>query len=76
MFLLVFLKNYYQNTFTAKGRFDCQPTGVTTQVKATGVTTQVKPKGVTTHMKALNEYILMVLFVLVLTRVHFLVNTT
>ena len=33
-----------------------------------------KPKGVTTQMKALDEYILMVLFVLLLKRVHFLVN--
>ena len=34
------------------------------------------PKGVTTQMKALNKYILMVLFVLLLKRVHFLVNQT
>ena len=33
---------------------------------------QTKPKGVTTQMKALDEYILMVLFVLLLKRVHFL----
>ena len=32
----------------------------------------MKPKGVTTQMKALDEYILMVLFVLLLKRVHFL----
>ena len=37
---------------------------------------QTKPKGVTTQMKALDEYILMVLFVLLLQRVHFLVNKT
>ena len=34
------------------------------------------PKGLTTQMKALDEYILMVLFVLLLKRVHFLVNQT
>ena len=34
------------------------------------------PEGVTTQMKALDEYILMVLFVLLLKRVHFLVNET
>ena len=34
------------------------------------------PKGVTTQMKVLDEYILMVLFVLLLKRVHFLVNET
>ena len=33
-------------------------------------------KDVTIEMKALNEYILMVLFVLLLKRVHFLVNET
>ena len=33
---------------------------------------ETKPKGVTTQTKALDEYILMVLFVLLLTRVHFL----
>ena len=32
---------------------------------------QTKPKGVTTQMKALDEYILMVLFVLLLERVHY-----
>ena len=37
---------------------------------------QTKPKGVTTQMKALGEYILMVLFVLLLKRVHFAVNET
>ena len=37
---------------------------------------QTKPKGVTTQMKALDECILMVLFVLLLKRVHFLVNET
>ena len=37
---------------------------------------QTKPKGVTTHMKALDEYILMVLFVLLLKRVHFLASET
>ena len=37
---------------------------------------QTKPKGVTSQMKALGEYILMVLFVLLLKRVHFLVNKT
>ena len=37
---------------------------------------QTKPKGVTTQMKALDEYILMVLFVLVLKRVHDLTNET
>ena len=36
----------------------------------------MKPKGVTTQMKALDEYFLMVLFVLLLKRVHFLVNET
>ena len=36
----------------------------------------MKPKGVTTHMKALDEYILMTLFVLLLKRVHFLTNET
>ena len=36
---------------------------------------QTKPKGVTTQMKALDEYLLMVLFVLLLKRVHFLANT-
>ena len=35
-----------------------------------------KPKSVTTQMKALDEYILMVLFVLLLKRVHFLANET
>ena len=35
-----------------------------------------KPKGMTTQMKALDEYILMVLFVLLLKRVHFLTNET
>ena len=35
-----------------------------------------KPKGVTTQMKVLDEYILMVLFVLLLKRVHFLTNET
>ena len=35
-----------------------------------------KPYGVTTQMEALDEYILMVLFVLLLKRVHFLVNET
>ena len=35
-----------------------------------------KPKGVSTQMKALDEYFLMVLFVLLLKRVHFLVNQT
>ena len=35
-----------------------------------------KPKGVTTQMKALDEYILMVLFVLLLKKVHFLANET
>ena len=33
-------------------------------------------KGETTQVKTLDEYILMVLFVLVLKRVHFLVNET
>ena len=37
---------------------------------------QTKPKGVTTQMKALDEYIAMVLFVLLLKRVHFLANET
>ena len=37
---------------------------------------QVKPKGVTTQMKAVIEYILMVLFVLLPKRVHFLANET
>ena len=37
---------------------------------------QTKPKGVTTHMKALDEYILMVLFEILLKRVHFLANET
>ena len=37
---------------------------------------QKKPKGVTTQKKALDEYILMVLLVLLLKRVHFLVNET
>ena len=37
---------------------------------------QTKPKGVTTQMKALDEYILMVLFVSLLKRVHFLVSET
>ena len=32
----------------------------------------MKPKGVTTQMKALDEYIVMVLFVLLLKRVHVL----
>ena len=32
----------------------------------------MKPKGVTTQMKALDEYILMVVFVLLLKRVHYL----
>ena len=36
----------------------------------------MKPKGVTTQMKALDEYFLMVLFVLLLKRVHFLTNET
>ena len=36
----------------------------------------MKPEGVTTQMEALDEYILMALFVLVLERVHFLVNKT
>ena len=35
-----------------------------------------KPKGASTQMKALDEYILMVLFVLLLKRVHFLANET
>ena len=34
----------------------------------------MKPKGVTTQMKALDKYILMVLFVLLLKGVHFLVK--
>ena len=34
----------------------------------------MKPEGVTTQIKALDEYILMVLSVLLLKRVHFLVN--
>ena len=37
---------------------------------------QTKPKGVTIQMKALDESILMVLFVLLLKRVHFLVKET
>ena len=37
---------------------------------------QMKPKGVTTQMKALDEYILMVLFVSVLKIVHDLTNET
>ena len=36
----------------------------------------MKPKDVTTQMKVLDEYILMVLFVLLLKRVYFLVNET
>ena len=36
----------------------------------------MKPKGVTTQMKALDVYILMVLFVLLLKRVHNLTNET
>ena len=36
----------------------------------------MKLKGVTTQMKALDEYFLMVLFVLVLKRVHFIANET
>ena len=36
----------------------------------------MKPKGVTAQMKALDEYILMVLLVLLLKRVHFLTNET
>ena len=34
----------------------------------------MKPKGVTTQMKALDEYIPLEPFVLLLKRVHFLVN--
>ena len=37
---------------------------------------QMKPKRVTTQMKALDEYLLMALFVLLLKRVHFLTNET
>ena len=37
---------------------------------------QTKPKGVTTQMKALDEHILMVLFVLLLKRIHFHANET
>ena len=37
---------------------------------------RMKPKGVIIQMKALDEYILMVLFVLFLKRFHFLVNET
>ena len=37
---------------------------------------QTKPKDVTTQKKALDEYILMILLVLLLKRVHFLVNET
>ena len=36
----------------------------------------MKPKGVTTQMKALDEYILMVLLVVLLKRVNFLANET
>ena len=36
----------------------------------------MKPKGVTTQMKTLSEYILMVLFVLLMKRVCFLANET
>ena len=34
----------------------------------------MKPKGVTTQMKALDEYFLMVVFMLLLNRVHILAN--
>ena len=37
---------------------------------------QTKPKGVTIHLKALDEYLLMVLFVIILKRVHFHANET
>ena len=37
---------------------------------------QMKPKYVTTQIKALHEYILMVVFVLLLKTVHFLLNET
>ena len=37
---------------------------------------QTKSEGVTTQMKALDEYIVMVLFVLSLKRVYFLANET
>ena len=36
----------------------------------------MKPKGVTTQMQAIDEYILMVLFVFLLKRVHDLTNET
>ena len=45
-------------------------------VRINSMICQAKPKGVTIQMKALDEYILMVLFVLFLKRVHFLVNET
>ena len=37
---------------------------------------KTKPKAVTTQKKALDEFILMVLFVLLLKRVYFLVSET
>ena len=37
---------------------------------------QMKPKGVTIQVKALDEYVLMVMFVLLLKRVHFLAGVT
>ena len=55
------------NPFTAKGEFETK--------KAEFLKRWTKPKGVTTQMKALDEYFLMVLFVLLLKRVHFLVQT-
>ena len=53
--------------------FHCQRR---TWLNLENVQIQTKPKGVTTQMKALSEYILMVLFVLSLKRVHFLANET
>ena len=52
------------NTFTARRKF-------TKPVDFTIPNCQMKPKCVTTQMKALAEYILMVLFVLLLKTVHF-----
>ena len=56
----------YIKLFTAKGEFDSTK-------KLEFLNCPTKPKGVTAQMKALDEYILMVLFVLSLKRVHFLV---
>ena len=50
----------------------CNVTNLLAKAQLVILICQTKPKGVTTQMKALDEYILMVLFVLLLKRVHFL----